>query len=95
MEPKQTLSPFSNIRINLVSHDVVKAMVSCKVADSLYLTGIRVMHGKHGRFVSMPSRKDAQGEYRDIFFPATKESRDLLNDLVLEEYDAVLAKSQG
>ena len=87
-----TQIPFSHFRVNLVDHETLKATVSCKVADSLYLTGMKVVHGKHGRFVSMPSVKDSQGEYRDIYFPASKEVRDRLMEAVLEKYDEALAK---
>ena len=90
----KTQNPIGQIRINLVkNHDTVKAMVSCKIADAFYLTGMRVLHGKNGRFVSMPARKDAQGEYRDIYFPASKEVRDRLMEAVLDRYDAELAKA--
>jgi stage V sporulation protein G len=68
-------------------------MASCRVGDAIYLTGMRVIHGKHGRFVSMPARQDKNGEYHDIFFPASKEVRDSLMEKVLQAYDAELAKA--
>jgi stage V sporulation protein G len=90
--PEEPKSVFTNIRINLLDHDIVKATASCKVADMIYLTGMRVIHGKHGRFVSMPATKDSKGEFRDVFFPSTKEARDELMELVLQKYDEQLSQ---
>ncbi len=91
MTEETKTSVFTNLRINLVDHDTLKATVSCKIADTMYLTGIKIIHGKQGRFVSMPSVKDAKGEYRDVFFPASKEIRDHLTATILEKYDEVKA----
>ena len=83
---------FTQIRINLTNHDTIKAVASCKLANSFFLRGIRVIHGKNRLFVGMPAEKDKQGEYRDIYFPASKEVRDELAEAVLAEYDKALAK---
>ena len=48
---------------------------------------IRVMEGKNGAFVSFPNRKLANGEYKDVAFPITKEARQQIIDLVLGEYE--------
>lgn len=86
-------SMFTQIRVGLLDHDIVKANVSCKVADTIYLTGMRVMYGRHGRYVSMPAKKDTKGEFHDVFFPTSKEVRDTLIALVLAEYDKQVAQS--
>lgn len=83
---------FSAIRITLHHRESTRALVSLKVADAMYLTGFRIVEGKNGPFVSMPSKKDPGGEYRDIFFPASREMRDRLNAAVIEAYNAELAK---
>ena len=85
---------FSQIRVNLTNHDTIKGIASCKVCDSIFLRGMRIIHGKNGRFVGMPAEKDKNGEYRDIYFPASKEVRDQLSEAVLEEYDKALADRQ-
>ena len=87
-------SLFSNIRVYLTRHDTIKAIASCKVCDSIWLKGLRVINGKNGRFVGMPAEKDKNGEYRDIYFPASKEVRDQLAEAVLEEYDKTRAEKQ-
>jgi stage V sporulation protein G len=81
---------FSDFRFNLVNKDCLRAFVSCKVGGAIVLDGMRVVEGTRGRFVSMPSRKDAKGEYQDIYFPASKEVREELQEAVLEGYSEAL-----
>jgi stage V sporulation protein G len=89
----QATAPFNNIRINLISKESLRALVTVKVADLLYLTGIRVIDGKKGLFVSMPSKKETSGDYKDIFFPASRDIRDQLQAAILEAYHGALAKA--
>lgn len=68
----------------------VKAYASVVIDDAIVLTGIRVMDGNKGLFVSMPSRQyqqDGETKYADIFFPITKEAREELQKAVLDEYN--------
>jgi DNA-binding cell septation regulator SpoVG len=37
-------------------------------------------------FLAMPQEKSKDGKWYDTFFPATKEAREVLNDLVLNAY---------
>jgi stage V sporulation protein G len=81
-----TTSLFSQVRVTLVEKDSLRALATVTAHDSLILTGLRVVEGKNGLFVSMPNRKTAAGEYQDIYFPASKAVRDELQALVLEAY---------
>lgn len=68
------------------------ALATVTIDDCLVLTGLRIVKGKKGMFVSMPQRKlskpDKNGnEYADIFFPVTHDFREELNNAVLDEYD--------
>lgn len=68
------------------------ALATVTISDCLVLTGLRIVKGKKGLFVSMPQRKlskpDKNGnEYADIFFPVTHDFREELNNAILDEYD--------
>ena len=68
------------------------ALATVTISDCLVLTGLKIVKGKKGMFVSMPQRKlskpDKNGnEYADIFFPVTHDFREELNNAVLDEYD--------
>lgn len=82
----QSTPTFTQVRISLFEKDSLRAIATVKVFDAVYLTGLRVIEGKNGLFVAMPTRKDKGGEYQDIFFPASKAMRDELQALVLEAY---------
>ncbi len=40
----------------------------------------------------MPSRKASDGEYRDIAHPINSETREMMQKLIIERYEAVLAE---
>ena len=63
------------------------ATASVTLGGCFAVQGIQVREGKNGVFVSMPQRKDAKGEYRDICFPTTAEMRQAINVAVLGEYE--------
>jgi stage V sporulation protein G len=48
--------------------------------------GLRIVEGKKGMFLAMPQEKAKDGKWYDTFFPATKEAREVLSELVLTAY---------
>lgn len=83
---------FSCIRIVLYNKDATRALASFLVADALMVTGLRIIEGKNGLFVSMPSKKEPGGEYRDIVFPCSREMREKLQAEVLAAYRVELTR---
>ena len=74
------------------SNSKTVALATVTISDCLVLTGLKIVKGKKGMFVSMPQRKlskpDKNGnEYADIFFPVTHDFREELNDAILDAYD--------
>jgi stage V sporulation protein G len=41
-------------------------------------------------FIAMPSKKVADGEYRDIAHPINSSTRDAIQNIILEAYDKAL-----
>ena len=82
-------SVFSSIRIHLLNgSDKAKAMASCLVSNAVMITGIRVVEGKNGLFISMPQKKNSKtGDFSDIAFPISKEMREELSRNVLDEFE--------
>lgn len=73
------------------SNSKTVALATVTISNCLVLTGLRIVNGKKGLFVSMPQRKlskpDKSGnEYADIFF-GVNGFRDELCDAILDEYD--------
>ena len=55
------------------------------------IRGVKIIQGKNGPFVSMPSYK-AGNEYRDVCFPCTKEFRAEFQNAVLGAYQQQLGQ---
>ena len=45
----------------IIADEKLKAYASVCVNDSLLIKGIKIIDGKHGRFVAMPCRKTKNG----------------------------------
>jgi stage V sporulation protein G len=70
-----------------------KAMAKVAINEQLLLTGLRVMDGVNGFFVSYPLDLHHKGEdYRSIYFPLHKELREHIEQCVLERYSEVAEK---
>ena len=68
----------------------MKAVVSITIDDEFVVHDIKVVEGEKGLFIAMPSRKAADGEYRDIAHPINTETRERLQRMILEKYQESL-----
>ena len=65
----------------------MKGSASVIIDDCFKITGIKIIEGSNGLFLSMPSRKLKDGTNRDIVYPMNSETRKLFNDVILTEYE--------
>ncbi len=75
-----------NVRITEKEDSRMKGIASILLDDCFAIHDIRIIEGDKGLFIAMPSRKTANGEYRDIAHPITPECRKMFEDAVLEAY---------
>ena len=68
----------------------MKAIVSITIDDEFVVHDIKVIDGERGLFIAMPSRKAADGEYKDIAHPINTETRNSIQDLILSAYEKAL-----
>ena len=79
----------TDIRIRKIEKEgKMKAVVSITIDDVFVVHDIKVIEGEKGLFIAMPSRKASDGEYRDIAHPINSETRDGIQNLILERYKA-------
>lgn len=85
-----------DVRINSLTpgEGSTKAIASANLDDCFAVKNIRVVEGKNGLFVSMPSYKGADGEYHDLCFPTTPELRKQLNSAVADAYKQAITQIQ-
>ena len=84
------------MRIRKVSKEVkMKAVVSITLDDEFVVHDIKVIEGDKGLFIAMPSRKAADGEYRDIAHPINSATRENMQNMILMRYqEAVLSEAE-
>ena len=70
-----------------------KAVVSITIDDEFVVHDIKVIEGEKGLFIAMPSRKAADGEYRDTAHPINSETRERMQKLILEKYEAAMLEA--
>lgn len=77
----------TDIRIRGVEKEgKMKAVVSITIDDEFVVHDIKIIEGEKGMFIAMPSRKAADGEYRDIAHPINTETRERLQTMILDKY---------
>ncbi len=77
----------TDIRIRKVAADgKLKAYVTVTFDDCFVVHNVKVIEGKNGAFIAMPSRKTKTGEYKDVAHPINSDFRGLLQSKILEEY---------
>ena len=64
----------------------MKAIVSVTFNDAFVVHDIKVIEKEEGIFIAMPSRKTAEGEFRDIAHPINPATREMIQTAVLDEY---------
>ena len=81
----------TDIRVrNMTNDGKMKAIVSVTLDNMLVIHDIKVIEGVEKMFVAMPSRKNAEGEYKDIVHPITSQLRETLQTAILAKYEEVL-----
>ena len=80
----------TDVRIRKVAKEgKMKAVVSITIDNEFVVHDIKVIEGEKGLFSAMPSRKAADGEYRDIAHPINSDTRNMIQTLILEQYEAM------
>lgn len=81
----------TDIRIRSVEKEgKMKAVVSITIDDEFVVHDIKIIEGEKGMFIEMPSRKAADGEYRDIAHPINTATRERLQSMILSKYQESL-----
>ena len=65
----------------------MKAIVSVTFDDMFVIHDMKIIEGASGLFIAMPSRKTPSGEYKDIAHPINSETREMIQHIILQEYE--------
>lgn len=82
----------SDIRIRLVKKEdsKLKAVASMTIDGCFVVHDIKVVQGNENLFISMPSRKTPEGEFKDIVHPINTETRQKISDEIFAAYEQAL-----
>ncbi len=79
----------TELRIRKVTAEgKLRAYVTVTFDNCFVIHNVKIIEGKTGLFIAMPSRKTANGEYKDVAHPISPEFRTALQDKILAEYTA-------
>lgn len=85
----------TDVRVRKVSKEgKMKAIVSITIDNEFVVHDIKVIEGEKGIFIAMPSRKATDGEYRDIAHPINSDTRDMIQQIILQKYEIALLESE-
>lgn len=77
----------TDVRIRKVAEEgKMKAVVSVTFDDEFVVHDIRVIDGQNGLFVAMPSRRTADGQFKDIAHPINSQTRAKIQEAILLQY---------
>jgi len=79
----------TDIRIRkVVGEGKLKAYVTVTFGECFVVHNVKVIEGKTGVFIAMPSRKTKTGEYKDVAHPIHPEFRAEMQQKILDKYDS-------
>lgn len=77
----------TDVRVRKVESDSkMRAVASITIDDVFVIHDIKIIEGEKGLFIAMPSKKGADGEYRDIAHPINSDTRVMLQEVILDAY---------
>jgi len=78
----------TDIRVRKVtSEGKLKAYVTLTFDDCFVIHNVKIIEGKTGVFIAMPSRKTRTGDYKDVAHPIHPEFRAVMQQKILDKYD--------
>jgi stage V sporulation protein G len=78
----------TDVRVRRVEGETrLKGVASITIDDAFAVHELRIIEGNEGLFVAMPSRKAADGTFRDIAHPINVEARKMVEEVVLDAFN--------
>lgn len=85
----------TNVKVFPQEGSALLAFCSVELDKELVITGVKLMEGRKGKFVSMPQSQGKDKNYYDIVFPLSKELREEITDAVIDAYEAEMDKPKS
>jgi stage V sporulation protein G len=80
----------TEVQIFPVADRMLKAFAAITIDDCFVVRDLKIIDGRKGIFVGMPSRKQKDGTFKDLAHPLNNETRQLIQKKVLNEYQKMM-----
>ena len=72
----------------------MKAVASITIDGEFVVHDIKVIQGNDKLFIAMPSKKDGNGDFKDIAHPINTATRTKIQEAVLAKYEEVIGNTE-
>ena len=84
----------TDVRVRKIEKEgKMKAIVSITLDNEFVIHDIKVIEGEKGLFIAMPSKKTADGEYRDVAHPINSGTRERIQSIFLRKYEEAMQEN--
>ncbi len=80
----------TEVNVFPVDEEKLKAYVTITFDNCFVVRDLKIINGKEGLFVAMPSKKRKDGTFKDTAHPLNNETRDMIESVVLSAYEAAV-----
>lgn len=78
----------TDVRVKKInSQNRMKAIASITIDEVFVIHDIKVIEIDKGLFIAMPSKKTPNGEFKDIAHPINTETREMIQNAIIEKYN--------
>ena len=81
----------TEIRLAVSDDRKIRAYANITFDNQLVIHGIKVLDGKKGLFIAMPSKRSGE-KFKDIVHPMNTEFREKIQEQILAEYQNFIKK---
>lgn len=82
----------TEVKVFPVDEEKLKAYVTIVLDGCFVVRDLKIINGSTGLFVAMPSKKRSDGSYKDIAHPLDKDTRVMMEKVILEAYLSEIKK---
>lgn len=79
----------TEVKVYPANEGKLKAYATMVIDNCFIIRDLKIIESEKGMFVSMPSRRKKDGSFKDVAHPLNQETRQLIENKVIEEYNKV------
>lgn len=80
----------TEVKLTIRNEERLKGFANITFDNAFVIRGLKIISGSKGLFVSMPSKRRSDGTFQDIAHPINPETRQMIEDIVLDAYNVEL-----